>query len=294
MKKIFFKYNLFYFVSILLLAALLLFFWSAREQFKQFELFHQNISEQMSLTTALEIELLLINLKTGIDVLVEENTELIADLTNNPEDGKRLAVIKKKINDNFPSFYMLTLTDQYGQLLFDDSGKEVGQLCREDIIKNINNDPSYRNFIHPGPSHYHFDIMVPWKIKDDQYEIKNGIFFVSFSLDALMNILKTNETAGHELYLVHQIKENLIELTPQGSRNVLNGINFLDDNIEQQFYIRKKVPNTLWEVIDVISIETKENYLHELIIENVSIFLGLLFFSIFMFYMLHKEEKNEN
>lgn len=279
-----------YFVVIIQLAMLLLLFWNGNENFKQFKHYHQNLSKHSSKNVANDIEMLLINLRRGLQILVTENPHLIAGLAKDPENEILLADIYFKLGNYFPHFHSVTITDQGGEPFIDDFGEKMGDFCRADIKLFAKNNSDYGVSIHPGPAEYHFDIMVPWQIDDAQYEVQNGIFFVSFSLETLANILSDGENPGHHLYLLHQNTKNLIEMRSQGSRDVLGGNNFIDAATEARISHREPINSTLWYVVDLPSEALIQGYQKNLINSNLKVIAGLLLFMFIMLVMILREE----
>jgi len=291
MEKSFLKSRTIYFLVIIQLAILLFLFWNSKEDFRQFKEYHQNLSKHSSQSVASEIEILLVNLRRGLQILVSENPRLIVGLAEDPTNETLLSEIYYKLSDYFPHFHAVTVTDQTGEPFIDDFGEKIGDFCREDIKLFAQKNPQYGVSIHPGPAEYHFDIMLPWQIQGEQYVIQNGVFFVSFSLETLANILNDGEIPGHNIYLLHKDKKNLIEMTTQGSRDVLDGNNFIDDATEARISHREMISGTLWEVVDFPSDELMENYLQYLIKNNFKVIASLLIFMVIMFSMILREER---
>ncbi|VAW60485.1 diguanylate cyclase/phosphodiesterase (GGDEF & EAL domains) with PAS/PAC sensor(s) [hydrothermal vent metagenome] len=270
------------------LLIILLFIWNGKERLKNFEEHQQRISEQSSFAVSAEVESLISNLQTGLRILITENPGLIARLAGDPENDSLLSKIDQKLKNYFTYFYAVTITDHYGNLFIDDFGEKIGDFCRMDIQLFAEKNPSYGISIHPGPSRYHFDIMVPWEINNDRYRIKKGIFFVSFSTEELVNILNDGETPGHEIYILHREKTNLIEITTNGGREILNGKNFLSNKL---IVNRKPIKNTLWEVVDLISYDLRENFINNIVIEYSIIFIGVFILTMLILLAALREEK---
>lgn len=291
MEKSVLKSKTIYFVVIIQLAMLLFLLWNGRENFRQFTQYHHQLSEHSSQSVAKEIEILLTNLRRGLTILVTENPDLIADLAKKPGKEKLLSEIYLKLGDYFPHFHAATVTDLDGEPFIDDFGERIGDFCLTDIKLFAQNNPQYGISIHPGPANYHFDIMVPWQINKGDYSRQNGVFFVSFSLETLANILNDGEVPGHKLYLLHRDKKNLIEITAQGSRDVLGGKNFIDEATESRISYRQRIEGTFWEVVDIPSDELIEGYRQYLIKDNFKIIVSLLVFMAVMFSLILREER---
>ncbi len=270
------------------LLIVLLLLWNGDKRLKEFETYHKSISHQSSLAVSIEVKSLISNLQTGLRILVTENPELIASLAETPENEKLLSIINKKLTDYFTYFYTVTVTDHNGSLLIDDLGEKIGDFCRLDIGLFAENNQNYGISIHPGPTLHHFDIMVPWKIDNEKYKIKKGIFFVSFSTESIVNILSISQTPGHETYILHIGKKQLIEITSRGGREILDGKNFLNKTLPPEKYT---IENTLWEVVDIVSNDLREKFIHNITIEYSLIFGGIFSLSGLMLLVLLREEK---
>ncbi|HED33454.1 MAG TPA: EAL domain-containing protein [Gammaproteobacteria bacterium] len=278
----------FHITAITQLLIILLLLWNGSKRLKEFETYHQSISEQSSLAVSIEVNSLISNLQTGLRILTTENPELIARLAEDPENAKLLSIINRKLTDYFTYFYTVTVTDQNGVLFIDDFGEKIGDFCRLDILLFADKNPEYGISIHPGPTLHHFDIMVPWKIDNNKYKVKQGIFFVSFSTESIVSILNSSETPGHETYILHSEKKNLIEMGSMGSRETLDGNNFLTKKIPYKKY---KIKNTLWEVVDLVSDNLRKSFIHNITIEYSLIYGGILILSGLMLLVLLREEK---
>jgi len=270
------------------LVIILLLLWNGNKRLKEFETYHQSISQQSSLAVSIEVKSLISNLQTGLRILATENPELIASLAEAPENEKLLSTINQKLTDYFTYFYTVTVTDENGALFIDDFGEKVGDFCRDDIKLFAEDNPEYGISIHPGPTLHHFDIMVPWKIDNEKYKIKKGIFFVSFSTEQIVNILSSSEAPGHETYILHSEKDKLIEISAIGGREILYGNNFLNKKIPLNKY---KIEHTLWEVVDLVSDNLRENFIRNITIEYSFIFGGIFTLSGLMLLVLLREEK---
>ncbi len=291
MKQTILKNHLFHFLVITQLLVLLLLFWNAQNNVKQFEQYHQRISEHTRQSVSSEVDLLLSNLKTELTILVTENPDLVAKLAADPENDKLISNINLKLGNYFPDFFAVTVAKSNGEILTDDFGEKVGDLCRSDLNLFSRTPEKYAISIHPHASQYHFDIMVPWQIDNEQYSIQEGLFFVSFSLDSLANIIKITEVPGHKTYLLHQQFNNLIEVTSGGGRDVLDGVNYIDKSDEKQILKREKINATLWEVVDFPTQTLLDNYRTVLLKENIKIFVGFSIFVLFVFLIIQREEK---
>jgi hypothetical protein len=130
-------------------------------------------------------------------------------------------------------------------------------------------------FVHPQPFHYHYDIMSPLLSRNGM----KRIFFASFYLDEIANILKTHEVPGHELLLVRQSDPSLIEVSRQGGRDKLERNPRLSIDEMSRAIIFENIPETDWRLVNLPDPDFEENYVtglwREVVIMLIILTLGL-------------------
>jgi len=276
--------SLIFALSTLLLVALLL-LWNGRASLQELGSYHSKISHHSVNSSVSEITLLLESLRNALQMLVDENQTLILQLSNTPDDERLLEQLNTKLTDYFPRFHAFTLSDNHGEVLTDDLGEKVGDLCRNDI-RLFATEQEHWVLIHPGPADYHFDIMVPW-----QHQGESGVFFVSFHTDLLSDVLKHNEVPGHTLYVLHQERSNLIELISSGTRKTLDGENFIDEQLAARVGHRGVIEGTRWEIIDLLSTDQMAADKEALWLKGARIFAGVTLFIIILMLISGREER---
>jgi hypothetical protein len=130
-------------------------------------------------------------------------------------------------------------------------------------------------FLHPQPFHYHYDIMSPLVGKDGT----KRIFFASFYLDEIANILKTHEVPGQQLILVRQSDPSLIEVSRQGARDKLERDPRLSVDEMARSIVFENIPETDWRVVNLPDPNYEEKYVgglwREVVIMLIILMIGL-------------------
>ncbi len=194
---------------------------------------------------------------TGRQRLVEafayDNQSLLAAYADDVEDEDLRARIDQRLRRWFPSYFTFTLADETGRDLVNGLEGFVGEACQVNIQAYIaqlrKNAPkaSYQAVIHPQANNYHFDVMAPWR----DGETPKGVFFVSFYPEVLQSLIKSYQSPGHHLALVHRERENLIEINADGARDSFGGRRDIRLTPEEVREIRatQDIPGSLWKLV---------------------------------------------
>ena len=219
-----------------------------------FETLHAEILDIEVRETATAVEDFLDSRRRLVATFALEKRELLESYAENVNEDARRAEISESLSRWFPEYFTFTIADAHGRDLVDDLEGLVGNVCQiniRDFVRSIHSAPEdqtvYRPFIHPQPYNYHFDIMVPRVGKHGP----KGVFFVSFYPETLKRILASHQSPGHFLMLVHKTRENLIEVSAEGARDVLStrrSITLSQEEIENVRATRD-VAGSLWRVV---------------------------------------------
>lgn len=240
-------------VFILMSAVILIIYSKQREQeFKT----HNTLIQTASVTgAAYALILQLANKKRHVRLFSEEYESLLNHLVIFPQDTKTEGDIKKRLHQRFPDFFTYTITDQTAVPKLFDIDSFVGEACQHDLsnyikkIKNVSDKTKLHNkiFIHPLSEHYHYDIMSSFG------NTKNiiNVFFVSFYLKEIVDILKTHETPGNQLFLLRQSDPSLIEISSRGVRDKISRDIRLSKNEQQRIQIVKNISGTDWHIANL-------------------------------------------
>ena len=224
-----FKIPILFFVSVtlLMMSTVGLVFWSANTEQQGFYMSQQRLFESEVHAAGHDVEAFVNSRRSSVRAFANDNEGLISRLAVTPDDTSLKNEIGTRLKGRFPGYFAFTIASPNGQDLLDDFGEFIGQKCELDI-KNfaaqltrfktgkfgLSEAEKYIGGIHPQPGNYHFDIMVPWR---RGAELK-GIFFVSFFPKAIQKTLSHYENHKHNLLLIKNDNNGLIEITKKGTR----------------------------------------------------------------------------
>ena len=258
---------------ILITAIILIIYSKQREEdFKS----HSNLIQKAAVHgAAYAINLQLLDKHRHVRLFSDEYARLFMRLNNFPADEKTVNDIKGRLQQRFPDFFAYTITDPNAVPVLMDIDLEIGDACRLDLSnfsKNIKTDKKAKQnkvFIHPQPFHYHYDIMAPL--------YTNGaaarIFFVSFYLKEITDILKTHELPGQNLMLLRQSDPTLIEVTSEGVRDKITREIRLSKAEQSRIKVFEDIPDTDWRLVNLPHETYEKQYLQGLWTEAVIILL---------------------
>jgi signal transduction histidine kinase len=276
------------YVLIILLMVGALLSWQALHRTEKFEHFHQQLAVTTVKGAADELEILLSELRRSMRLFADDRQELFEKIVTDREDDTLWGQLEVAVQEHFPEFFDMTLTDTKGNVLRTDIDNQVGNLCQQDIHTFIGQGYREQGHIHPNPLGYHFDIMVPW----GGPETPGGVFFLSFHPGMLTDILQRLQSPGHEILLLQRNRPGLIEVTGQGSRDVLLRDFFLDADELARVVFSLPVANSQWELVDLpaeglFHRETVRNWKYAAIV--FSVFVGV---TLLLLHQLHRKERH--
>lgn len=259
---------------------------------------HQSMIQKAAVHgAAYAIRLQLSNKHRHVRLFLNEYQRLVAHLVTFPTDEKTAGDIKARLQQRFPDFFTYTVTNQKGTPVLFDFDELVGNACVLDLttfIQKINKKEMALNrvVVHPQPYHYHYDIMAPLYSTGE----KPHIFFASFYLQDITDILRTHEIPGQNLMLVKQSDLALIEVMKQGARDKLVTREPRLSKAEQQsIRVYENIPDTNWRLVNVPDTEFEKKYLRSLWKEAaIIIFIVTLALLLLIFISARYVEKKES
>ena len=272
---------------VLITAIILIIYTMQRErEFKD----HQNTIQQSSVQGAsYAINLQLLNKHRHVRLFIDEYAPLLSKLTSFPMDAKTAANIKYRLQQRFPDFFTYTITNQQGIPTLLDIDSLVGEACQKDLkefakmVKNNNSSVQNKVFIHPQPFNYHFDIMSPLKTNTGT----TSLFFASFYVKEITDILKTHEIPGQTLMIVKQSQPTLIEVSKEGTRDQISRAVNLTKEEQRLIRVYKNIPHSDWRLVALPDTEFEKQYLYSLWKEAfVVIFIVVLALFLLMFVLI--------
>ncbi len=279
--------------------ALLLFFGSNIRN-NSYLSFQKQLAQKSVTGASNELRVYISELRRSVRLFADQEQSLIRRLAKNNSDLALFEQLKAKVKQHFPKHFSFTIASKEGESILQGLDKLVGGGCKGDIAKFSEDTDSHRVYVHSSPfkNPYHFDVMVPWGDKE-------GIFFISFNLKNITQILKNAETIGHSLLLLKNDKQGGVELTSNGSTKSLVEKGALDWFAEPSAMAMKHnfqlsqtkrqsieygtpVAGTLWTLVDIPDINLYFSHNKEISIQHGGVFILFCFvisvMTCFLFY----------
>ena len=164
-----------------------------------------------------------------------------------------------------------------GEPIISDFDGDIGELCLADLRHYI--ETGKQNIrLHPNHNEYHYDIISEYSTGKTKQ-----LFFVSFKVNELSDLLNSTQPEKHNLILINKEQGNLIEITPQGSRLEINRLDYKmngDENLRTLSTTRVK--GTSWHVTDMHNEGLFDNYRKKIIKEYIIAFYVFMIIALFM------------
>lgn len=221
--------------------------------------------------------------KRILDYFVVNNQSAIFDLIQHPHEKQYFDFLFKRLKKLLPSLFTINVYRENVGLLtgYNDF---VGRICKIDL-EDYMAVGFHEKRTHPSPVIYHYD-----EISSLEFENSRYLFFASFSLDTLVNILDYSTPEGHNLMVVNDSDDGFIEINREGVRDLKDSmkhptIKSLDSPL---ILSDMPVPDTHWHVIDIQDIKLNQLNLYSYIFPVSFIYLLVTFIVLFMRRELNK------
>lgn len=232
-------------VALVSFAILLIFL--ANDRYNNFVEAHQQFADKAVQVATAEISQIIANKRRSVSYFAEDNQELILELSYHPDDIELYDLLNLRISRTVPDFFASNIVASTGEFIIGDFDGKIGELCLADIHQFIDSGRQLVR-VHPNNDTYHYDILTRLPDGND-----GKLFFVSFNLNELANLLRLVQPVMHELLLLNEDMQNLIEINSQGGRNVIADrldYRFTDDELSR-IMSSAKIDGTVWHVVDL-------------------------------------------
>lgn len=186
--------------------------WTSFERINEFKAHHTDVAGSTIRLVAEDIQTVIEDHRRLVAIYAEIHRDKIAALARHPDNDKLRDDLQQDLQRWFPSMFAYTISNHTGIPYLDDFDGNIGQICRDDM-QMLATQNDYKIRIHPNQHEYHYDIMSKWG--DDKL---GGIFFISFRPEVIVRRLVAASPPGHQLVLLIEQREHLIEITEDGSR----------------------------------------------------------------------------
>jgi PAS domain S-box-containing protein/diguanylate cyclase (GGDEF)-like protein len=256
---------------------------------QEFKNKHHELADQSVKSVSTEIELLVNSIRRSASLFAESHQDLFYELSLNPDNEEILNKLKVLLERNFPEHDSFSLTDLNGDTYIDDYGETIGNLCLLNIQQASEHGHPNNLVVHPGPSNYHFDVMVPWFYQESQ----QGIFFKSYKLDLISKILDFAQADGQSIFLVKKSEPDLIEITADGGRDIIQNTRdiYLTDQEKVSIGASNAINGSDWQVLAIYQPDLFSQNWKELLYPAAISWLILAFFGVLALLFINKEEK---
>lgn len=273
------RMEVFMIASLLMLvtAIILIIFTMQREQ----EFIERNDRVQSAVvdSAAYAIDIKLDTKRRLVSLFIDEYSHLFRQIQLVPDDEVTIQKLSNRLQQRFPSYLTFTTADDAGTPVLLDIESLVGEACQADLhdfAGKLDRGQKQHNeiFIHPQPFNYHYDVMAELSgVSGNQ-----GIFFVSFYLDEIADILKTHEIPGLQLFLVRESNPGLIEVSREGARDKLSRNPELSQEEQHRILQFANVKGADWRVVVLQDARHEQEFIdglwQELIVILVIMYAG--------------------
>ncbi len=273
---------------ILFLSFGVLLYWLAVDRHDTFVNAHETKAKNTTKVVAFEINKTLKEKQRIINIFIESSIDLITELSNDPENETAHQRLSKRLKKFQPDYFAFNIINLLGEPIISDFDSDISELCLEDIKSYVaNGEQNIR--LHPYNNEYHYDIKSTYSANGT-----SQIFFVSFKVDEISEILSSVQSENHNLLLINKEAHNLIEITPAGSRKSVSGRLDYRMSGDENFRVLSatKIKGTDWHIVDMRSEGLFAKYRNRTITEFV---IAYYIFSIIVLFMrsiiLKQDEK---
>jgi len=267
--------------------------WNAYQRISEFEQAHYRVAKSTTEIVASEISKRIKERQRSLGVFAKNEEKLLHKIALSPDNEKLKKELNRKIADAFPNFFAVSIADREGVPFIDDFDGFVGELCEEDLQLHARGYPQPMR-VHPNTKKYHIDVIVPWEHLNGESKNRanGGLLFVSFVPGFLYRLLELSNAPRHELLLVNNKINNLIEITENGMRNKLNRSDYrLTEEEQNRILFSSPVESSVWDLVAFRDEKLFSEYRTNIINFNLLLLGFFVFVSALMVVLLLRIEK---
>jgi len=271
---------------ILFLSFGVLLYWLGVDRYQTFINTHEDKAKSTTKLVAFEISKTLKEKQRILDIFVESSMGLITELSNDPGNGAAHQQLSERLKRFQPDFFSFNIITLLGDPIISDLDSDISELCLEDI-KSYIADGEQHIRLHPNKNEYHYDIKSTYLA-----DAASQIFFVSFKVDEISEILGSVQSENHNLLLINKEVNNSIEITPEGSRKSISGRLDYKMTGDENFRVLSatKIKGTDWHVVDMRSEGLFTKYRNKTITEFVIAYYIFVIIVLFMRSIILKQD----
>jgi len=219
---------------------------------------HQDFNQQEFKTAKISVEgtkreivSLIKGYRRTVKLLADRENELLTKLSLTPENNHLYELLVEKTKIIFPESFAVTLANSQGVPIVEPVSGFIGSTCKIDLKNFSSQNHPPELFIHPNPLSPHFDIMTKVNLG-----LKNeSIFFVSFKVDVISNLLSSSQQYQHNLILLNQSKPGFVEVSSEDTLRAADGsLQNADGTLQDALKLvafSSPVKGTLWDLASI-------------------------------------------
>jgi len=283
-------------IMLLMVSALLVML--ALFRLHDFDVYQRSLMQNAVHTEANELSEKIKRLQDRVALFAGQYYDIINYLAGYSGDEDVRKYLKERVARQFPDYYAISIADEMGNPYFDELDIAINEACKQDLHQYATANKPVDIYIHPHSEVYHFDIMAPWGQRDgDTDQLIKGVFFVSFHPTILAESLKNSEIGEHKLLLLRTDKPGLIEITSEGSRNQVAGLNgnyYLSEQDQARILYREPVMGTRWELVMLPDENISASQLRDVVTQSLLLFITFALVSLISLRFIRHAEQRRN
>jgi len=221
--------------------------------------------------------------KRILDNFVENNRPQIIKLIQHPEVKTNFDYLYLKLKKQLPDLFTINVYRE-GEGLVTEHNDFVGRVCRVDLEDFLMVD-FHEKRTHPSGVQYHYDEISSLQLNGERF-----LFFASFSLEALVDVLEHSTPEGHDILIINDSDDGFVEITGNGVRKLQDSMKnpTVQDLESDNILSTMSVPGTHWYVVDLQDKNAIKTHLYSYIVPSVLVYILVAMIVLFMRSILNR------
>ncbi len=276
--------NLYTLILFISFGALL--YWLATDRYQFFVDSHENTANSTTKIVAFQINKILKEQKRVVGIFAEDTRTLLSRLSDNPNNVTIKNRLIERLRKYQPDFVRFNILSKSGTPIIENLNSDNDKICLEDVKKNIQNK-IHNISLHPDDGDYHYDITSTFSTNGTK-----RLFFVSFNVDEITDLLNSTQSEKHSLILVNTGPNNSVGIDSQGNvKKVSGSMNFqIHNGADLNALAKMQIKDTNWYVVDMIDVEFFNGYREKIMTEFFIAFYIFAMIALFMRHILLKQD----
>ena len=221
--------------------------------------------------------------------IARQEKELLLKIVDFPADQDNLSSLTELLKNYFPDYFSYQFADAEGTPMVLEKSIKVGATCHAGLKLFADTPENYSStlVIHGShPEDYHFDIMVDITRAED-----SPIFFVSFKLDAILQMLRNLTIPGQSIVIVRDEDLQQVEMSAEGVFSNIWKLKRLSKAHLNSVLHSEKVPGTGWQLLAIPDDDMLASYKSGLYVRSA---IAYVILCVIFFNFIWRLWKNEN